>query len=329
MRIIFCEHFASLKRNAGWGKGAYNLYVSKSIREQSLYACALARCMRCIGSGGNMSEHSAYCSMTGEEAGRVYLRRVRTARVVFGIAAAVFLSLAFSRVIWGQSIFDIWYWLALAVVFVMVFVFRMRMSQLFKGLVDIVEQDGDPTKYRVAIEEIGRRSKLEMSSASHSVELAYADLGDAKPYEALERLASTPLKRARKVVAFRAFNVEILARIEVGDEQGARLAAQRLSEISKRFRGGSRNRRVTSELVENVDLWLRPHEEWTAADGEFIRNRMAQVPPSQSRVSWQLYAAEYELLHGSREEAKRLLDELAAGALTPRNRARLERLRDR
>ena len=56
---------------------------------------------------------------------------------------------------------------------------------------------------------------------------------------------------------------------------------------------------------------------------------MAQVPPSQSRVSWQLYAAEYELLHGSREEAKRLLDELTAGTLTPRNRARLERLRDR
>lgn len=274
-----------------------------------------------------MSEHSAYCSMTGEEAGRVYLRRVRTARALFGVAAAVFLALAFSRVIWGQSIFDIWYWLALVAVFALIFVFRMRMSLLFKGLTDIVELDGDPAKYRVAIEEVGRRSKLEMSSASHSVELSYADLNDAKPYEALERLASTPLKRARKVVAFRAFNVEILARIEVGDEQGARLAAQRLGEISKRFRGGSRNRRVTNDLVENADLWLRPHEEWTAADGEFIRNRMAQLPPSQSRVSWQLYAAEYELLYGSREEAKRLLDELAAGTLTPRNRIRLERLR--
>lgn len=47
--------------------------------------------------------------MTGEEAGRAYLRHVRTARALFGVAAAVFLVLAFSRVIWGQSIFDIWY----------------------------------------------------------------------------------------------------------------------------------------------------------------------------------------------------------------------------
>lgn len=273
--------------------------------------------------------HSIYWSMTGEEAGRTYLRHMRTARALFGTAAALLLVLAFTRVAWGKGMFEIWYWLALAGVFVLVFAFRMRASSLFKGLVDIVEQDGDSAKYRMAIEELGRRSKREMSSASHAVELAYADLNDAKPYEALERLAHTNLSHARKNVALRAFNVEILSRLDAGDAQGAQLSAQRLSEIAARYRKGSRNRRVADGLVENARVWAKPHTEWKPADGEFMRARLAQTPASQGRVSWQLFVAEYELLHGSREAAKRLFDEVAAGPLTPRNRTRLERLRSK
>lgn len=275
----------------------------------------------------NGSDRSAYYGMTGEEAGRVYLRRVRTARALFGGVAALLLALAFVCVIWGNGIFEIWYWLALAAVVAMIIVFRIRTSLLFKELVDIVEQDGDPAKYRIAIEEIGRKSRLEMSSASHTVELAYADFNDAKPYEALERLAHVDLTRARKNVAFRAFNIEILGRLEVGDAQGAQLAAQRLEGIRESFRKGSRNRRTADGLVENVQMWLRSPAGWTPADGEFIRERIAQAPSAQARSSWQLYAVEYELLHGSHEEASRLLDELAAEKLTPRNRARFERLR--
>ena len=271
--------------------------------------------------------HSIYWNMTGEEAGRAYLRRMRVARALCGGVAALLLVFAFTRVAWGRGMFEIWYWLALAGVFALVLVFRMRASTLFKELVDIVERDGDPAKYRLAVKELGRRSKLEMSSASHAVELAYADLNDAKPYEALERLAHTNLSHARKNVALRAFNVEILGRLDVGDLQGAQLSAQRLSEIAARYRKGSRNRRVADGLVENARVWAKPHVEWTPADGEFMRARLAQTPASQGRVSWQLFVAEYELLRGNREEAKRLLDEAAAaGPLTPRNRTRLERL---
>lgn len=53
----------------------------------------------------NGSDRSAYYGMTGEEAGRAYLRRVRMARALFGGVAALLLVFAFACVIWGNGIF--------------------------------------------------------------------------------------------------------------------------------------------------------------------------------------------------------------------------------
>ena len=54
-----------------------------------------------------------------------------------------------------------------------------------------------------------------------------------------------------------------------------------------------------------------------------MRERMAAADCHQQRANWQLYLAEYELLHGSADEAARLASDTALEPLTPR----MERLR--
>lgn len=51
--------------------------------------------------------------------------------------------------------------------------------------------------------------------------------------------------------------------------------------------------------------------------------RMALADCHQQRANWQLYLAEYELLHGSPGEAARLASDASLEPLTPR----MERLR--
>lgn len=55
-----------------------------------------------------------------------------------------------------------------------------------------------------------------------------------------------------------------------------------------------------------------------------MRERMTLADCHQQRANWQLYLAEYELLHGSRDEAGRLAADASLDPLTPR----MERLRD-
>ena len=55
-----------------------------------------------------------------------------------------------------------------------------------------------------------------------------------------------------------------------------------------------------------------------------MRSRMTTASVHQSRTNWQLYLAEYEMLHGSRDEAQRLASDASLDPLTPR----MQHLRD-
>ena len=108
-----------------------------------------------------------------------------------------------------------------------------------------------------------------------------------------------------------------------GDLEGARDALSRLSAFRKNFKDGSRNRASADLQVADCAVLVRPPAEWDAADAARMRERMALADCHQQRANWQLYLAEYELLHGSPEEAARLASDASLEPLTPR----MERLR--
>lgn len=61
---------------------------------------------------------------------------------------------------------------------------------------------------------------------------------------------------------------------------------------------------------------LRTPAERDASDALYMRSRMTTASVHQSRTNWQLYLAEYEMLHGSRDEAQRLASDASRSAHT-------------
>ena len=75
--------------------------------------------------------------------------------------------------------------------------------------------------------------------------------------------------------------------------------------------------------VADYTVLVRLSAERDAADAARMRERMALADCHQQRANWQLYLAEYELLHGSADQAARLAGDPTLEPLTPR----MERLR--
>ena len=117
--------------------------------------------------------------------------------------------------------------------------------------------------------------------------------------------------------------VEFLSRVDTGDLDGARDTLSRLSAFRTSFKEGSRNRAVMDSRIADFAVLVRPPAERDAADAVRMRERMAAADCHQQRANWQLYLAEYELLHGSADKAARLASDTALEPLTPR----MERLR--
>ena len=117
--------------------------------------------------------------------------------------------------------------------------------------------------------------------------------------------------------------VEFLSRVDTGDLDGARDTLSRLSAFRTSFKEGSRNRAVIDSQIADFTVLVRPPAERDAADAARMRERMALADYHQQRANWQLYLAEYELLHGVPNEARRLASDASLEPLTPR----MERLR--
>lgn len=105
--------------------------------------------------------------------------------------------------------------------------------------------------------------------------------------------------------------------------RGARGALDRLSAFRKNFKEGARDRAFADEQLLDYGLLLQRPAERDAADAARMRERMMLATCHQQRANWQLYLAEYELLHGSADEAARLASDPVLEPLTPR----MERLR--
>lgn len=215
------------------------------------------------------------------------------------------------------------YLVGFVLLFAIVVIARVRIGTLFLKLGEVVSQDCDPARYRAALDALAERDRFGRSANTIAIELAYCDYLELDSAGALRRLESVGFKRKDNIRWFRAMQIEFLSRIDVGDLDGARDALARLSAFRKNFKDGSRNRVVADAQVADYAALVRPPVERDAADAARMRERMALADCHQQRANWQLYLAEYELLHGSADEAARLAGDPTLEPLTPR----MERLR--
>lgn len=263
---------------------------------------------------------SSYWGLDAQETVATYVKWVRAIK-----AQSIALILAnLVAMIWfvEEGHFAL-YLACFVLLFAIVLIARVRMGALFLKLGEVVSQDCDPARYRAVLDVLSARDRFGRSANTIAIELAYCDYLELDSAGALRRLESATFKRKDNVRWFRAMQIEFLSRIDVGDLEGARDALARLSTFRKNFKEGSRNRASADLQVADYAVLVRPPAERDAADAARMRERMALADCHQQRANWQLYLAEYELLHGSPGEAARLASDASLEPLTPR----MERLR--
>ena len=171
---------------------------------------------------------------------------------------------------------------------------------------------------RQVLDVLSARDRFGRSANTIAIELAYCDYLELDSAGALRRLESVTFKRKDNVRWFRAMQIEFLSRIDVGDFDGGRDTLSRLSAFRTSFKEGSRNRAVIDSQIADFTVLVRPPAERDAADAARMRERMMLATCHQQRANWQLYLAEYELLHGSADQAARLAGDASLEPLTPR-----------
>ena len=265
-------------------------------------------------------KRSAYWGMDARETVAAYLKRLRSIKV----QSVVLILANLAAMIWfveeGHLVL---YFIGLVLVFTIALVARVRMGMLFINLTEVVSRDCDPTRYRAVLDVLAERDRFGRSASTIAIERAYCDYLELDSAGALRRLETVTFKRKDNLRWFRALQIEFLSRVDLGDIEGARDALARLSAFRQNFKEGSRNRASADMQVADYAVLARTPAERDAADAARMRERMMLADCHQQRANWQLYLAEYELLHGSPEEAARLASDPTLTPVTPR----MERLR--
>ncbi|MDY2777525.1 MAG: hypothetical protein SOU51_04030 [Collinsella sp.] len=265
--------------------------------------------------------HSAYWGLDAQASAAAYMKRLHAIKGkmiglivsigALGVAAA------------GNGIFVLWFG-CLVAIGILAMRSRARIGSLFLGLMGIVSDDCDVGRYRQVMEILRQRDRLGRSAQVIQVELAYCDYLELSPSSALERLEGISFRRKNNPGwYYRSLQVEFLSLLDLGDRAAARDAMERLSTFKDSLGKGSRNRALAEAQLVDFALILRTPAERDEGDARYMRDAMLRSEDHQRRVRWQLLLAEYEMLHGSRDEARRLAGDPSLLPLTPRG----ERLR--
>ena len=199
------------------------------------------------------------------------------------------------------------YLVGFVLLFAIVVIARVRIGTLFLKLGEVVSQDCDPARYRAVLDVLSARDRFGRSANTIAIELAYCDYLELDSAGALRRLESVTFKRKDNIRWFRAMQIEFLSRIDVGDLDGCTRCTGEALCVSEELQGGLAQPCLRRHLqVADYAVLVRPSAERDAADAARMRERMALADCHQQRANWKLYLAEYELLHGSPEEAARL-----------------------
>ncbi len=258
---------------------------------------------------------SAYWGMDARQVTDVYLGRLRAIKIQM---IGLLLVCLFTALLALDFEYGVLYLASLVCVPVIVVLNYLRTSKLFGTLGELVSRDCDPARYRAVLEGLAARDRKGRSAQTIALELAYCDFLELDAPSAIGRVESLSFKRKNDLRWFRAMQIEFLSRLSLGDMDGARDAMARLLAFRRNLREGSGNRVIADTQVADYALLLRPAAERDAADAARMRDRMMLAEYHQQRAQWQLYLAEYELLHGSAEEAERLAADPSLDPLTPR-----------
>lgn len=258
---------------------------------------------------------SAYWGLDARGTAAAYVKRVRA---IEAQSIALIIANLVAMIWFIEGGYFALYLVGFVPLFAIAVLARVRIGTLFLKLGEVVSQDCDPARYRAVLDVLSARDRFGRSANTIAIELAYCDYLELDSAGALRHLESVTFKRRDNIRWFRAMQIEFLSRIDVGDLDGARDALARLSAFRKNFKEGSRNRASADLQVGDYAVLVRPPAERDAADAACMRERMALADCHQQRANWQLYLAEYELLHGSPEEAARLAGDPTLEPLTPR-----------
>ena len=268
---------------------------------------------------------SAYADMTADEAFASYWAAFTRTRAACLGAAAVLAIMALSAA--ARDLTAI-YLVCLAGILACAVAVRAHVNKRFAAAQGILDADCDTAKWRRFMELVGDRSRRASAKAVAGFHLALCDYLDGDFQGALDRLAELRF-RDRSIMWANLYNLWALACNRLGETAGRDRAIERLEAHAQGIRAGSEARRAVDDMLRSARQASRPAETWDAEDGAFIRDRLVNAADHRSRMEWRLRLAEYELARGSRDEARRLLDEQILEPMTPLARSTAEDLRAR
>ena len=199
---------------------------------------------------------------------------------------------------------------------------RLRVNKEFRALAGIINTDCDVAKWRYVIEQIRKRAtRRRRSRALCDCYLALADLEDARPADALRRMAGLEFGRNSILNVMLYQNRAVCAHC-LGDDATCDASLAALRELTDRYRNGSKRRALAERQLADLTLSLKPCSSWDAADAARAAERREAAESHRESVSWTLLLAEHELESGRPAAALELLDEKNLAPLTPRARER-------
>lgn len=259
--------------------------------------------------------HSRYWRADAGEIARIYRMRITTVRIL-GIALVI--ACGAGAIAFHFNGHTEMYLLLLVFIFIAGKGFSRWVALQFVDLAGLVHEDCDPELYRAVIGRLLTRSLLRRTKQMYEIELALCDVLELDPESALSRLGKISGSRCDLAWRFRMYQVEFLAQLDRGDGDGARAALDKISSLSPRGGKGGGDSQALDRRIRDFSMMLRPADERDAEDAVYMRARMCAGETHRMRAEWQLLLAEYELLHGSHDEARRLLADPALDPLTPR-----------
>lgn len=199
---------------------------------------------------------------------------------------------------------------------------RLRVNKEFRALIGIINTDCDVAKWRYVIEQIRKRATWRRRSrALCDCYLALADLEDARPADALRRMAGLEFGRNSILNVMLYQNRAVCAHC-LGDDAACDASLAAMRELTDRYRNGSKRRALAERQLADLTLSLKPRSSLDAADAARAAERREAAESHRESVSWTLLLAEHELESGHPAGALELLDEKNLAPLTPRARER-------
>lgn len=280
--------------------------------------------------------HSQYYDKSPEEIIRRYMKMLNKRKFVFLLGEALLLVILcglLREVLFNteraENTFLFYLEVFVIVLAALVFsvIFRSKCAGSFNSLLEILSMDCDPAKFQKVMELLMKKDRFKRSSMTISLHLALADFHQNRPEEALARLEGIRFKSPKDVRWFSKYNIEGMCRHVLGDLRGRDACLEKIDQFRLSFNMGTENRQIMDTTLMRMRTVFKPFDQWGLAERAFAETQAMTAENRITRMTWQLYCAEYELLCGDEEKAAQMIGELGSIPPVPRIQTWVERLK--